>query len=69
MSIANEISRLQDAKQSIRIALQRQGYSISSSMTLDEYAVVIDPITSGETIEYLDNPQNYLSFKFHFLQY
>ena len=64
MSIANEISRLQDAKQSIRIALQRQGYSISSSMTLDEYAVVIDPITSGETIEYLDNPQNYLSFKF-----
>ena len=64
MSVATEISRLQDAKEHIRLALSRKGINISSSMTLDEYAAIIDPITSGETIEYLDNPQGYLSFKF-----
>ncbi len=64
MSISSEIQRLQEAKKSINIALSRRGIHIPSGDTLDEYAALIDPITSGETIEYLDNPQGYLSFKF-----
>ena len=64
MSISSEIQRLQEAKKSINIALLRRGIHIPSGDTLDEYAALIDPITSGETIEYLDNPQGYLSFKF-----
>ena len=64
MSISSEIQRLQEAKKSINIALLRRGIHIPSGDTLDKYAALIDPITSGETIEYLDNPQGYLSFKF-----
>ena len=64
MSISSEIQRLQEAKKSINIALSRRGIHIPSGDTLDKYAALIDPITSGETIEYLDNPQGYLSFKF-----
>ena len=64
MSISSEIQRLQEAKKSINIALLRRGIHIPSGDTLDKYAALIDPITSGETIVYLDNPQGYLSFKF-----
>ena len=44
--------------------MSRKGIQIPSGSTIDEYAAIIDPITSGETISYLDNPQGYLSFKF-----
>ena len=64
MSISSEIQRLQEAKKSINIALSRKGIHIQSGSTIDEYAAFIDPITSGETITYFDNPQGYLSFKF-----
>ena len=64
MSIASEIQRLQQAKADIYRALSRRGIHIPSDSTVDEYAAIIDPITSGETITYLDNPQGYLSFKF-----
>ena len=64
MSISSEIQRLQQAKADIYRALSRRGIHIPSGSTVDEYAPFIDPITSGETITYLDNPQGYLSFKF-----
>jgi len=64
MSISSEIQRLQQAKADIYRALSRRGIHIPSDSTIDEYAPFIDPITSGETITYLDNPQGYLSFKF-----
>ena len=64
MSISSEITRLQQAKESINIALSRKGIHIPSGNTIDEYAAIIDPITSGQPITYLDNPQGYLSFKF-----
>ena len=64
MSIFTEIDRIQQAKESINIALSRKGIHIPSGSTIDEYAAIIDPITSGETMEWRDNPQNYLSFKF-----
>ena len=64
MSIASEIQRLQTAKEDIVRALSRKGIEIPSGSTLDEFAEVIDPLTSGKTIGWVDNPDNYLSFKF-----
>ena len=64
MSTTSEIIRIQTAKESIIRALSRKGIHIPSGSTIDEYAAIIDPITSGETTTYLDNPQGYLSFKF-----
>ena len=64
MSIATELARIQTAKENITRALARIGHEVPSGSTLDEYAQYIDPYTSGHTIEWLDNPNNYLRFKF-----
>lgn len=42
MSIANEISRLQTAKQEIKNSLQQHGVIISEEALLNEYATAID---------------------------
>lgn len=44
MSIAQEIQRLQSAKQNIKSAIENKGVSVSSSATLDEYAICINAI-------------------------
>jgi len=64
MSIASEILRIQNAKANILRALSRKGIQISEGATLDDFAEDIDPLTAGEEISYLNNPQGYLSFKF-----
>ena len=64
MSIATEIQRLQTAKGDIVRALDRIGYHVPSGATLDDFGAYIDPYTSGKTITWMDNPSNYLRFKF-----
>lgn len=47
MSIASEITRLQNAKASIKTAIEGQGVTVPSSTTLDGYATLIDSISGG----------------------
>ena len=47
MSIATEITRLQNAKESIKNAIENKGVNIPSEATIDEYASLIDDIPSG----------------------
>jgi len=47
MSIASEIIRLQNAKTSIKTAIENKGVTVSSSATLDAYDDYIDSIPTG----------------------
>ena len=47
MSIATEITRLQNAKASIKSSIENKGVSVSPSATLDGYSILIDAISSG----------------------
>lgn len=47
MSIASEISRLQQAKADIKTAIENKGVTVPSSATLDAYDGYIDDIPSG----------------------
>lgn len=49
MSITSEISRLQNAKASIKTSIENKGVTVPSATTLDGYASLIDSITSGST--------------------
>jgi hypothetical protein len=61
MSIANEIERLQQAKASIKRALECKGVTVPSATTIDGYAQLIGSIglPQGYTaIEYIENTSN-----------
>lgn len=49
MSIASEITRLQNAKVNIKTAIEAKGVEIPSNATLDEYSDYIEEIPSGGT--------------------
>jgi hypothetical protein len=49
MSIASEITRLQNAKADIKTAIEAKGVEIPSNATLDEYSDYIEEIPSGGT--------------------
>ena len=49
MSIANEISRLQQAKAALKAAIEAKGVTVPSSATLDDYAALVASISSGAT--------------------
>lgn len=51
MSIASEISRLQGAKAAIKTAIEGKGVTVSSSATLDDYADLIDDITTTPSLQ------------------
>lgn len=48
MSIATEITRLQNAKSSIKQSIENKGVSVPSDETLSNYNTYIDNITQGE---------------------
>ena len=48
MSIANEIKRLENAKTSIKTAIENKGVEVGNG-TIDTYASKIDEITIGVT--------------------
>lgn len=47
MSIASEITRLQNAKADIKSSIEEKGVTVPSTATLDEYSELIDSIPSG----------------------
>lgn len=47
MSIASEITRLQQAKADIKTAIEGKGVTVPSSATLDDYADLVDSISGG----------------------
>ena len=47
MSIATEITRLQNAKTAIKTSIEGKGVTVPSSTTLDGYSTLIDSISSG----------------------
>lgn len=47
MSIASEITRLQQAKADIKTAIENKGVTVPSSATLDDYADLVDSISGG----------------------
>ena len=52
MSIASEITRLQNAKTSIKSAIEAKGVTVSSSLKIDEYAAKIAEIPTGGSSGY-----------------
>lgn len=49
MSIASEITRLQNAKADIKTAIEAKGVEIPSNATLDEYSDYVEEISTGIT--------------------
>lgn len=47
MSIATEISRLQNAKADLKTAIESKGVTVPSNSTLDDYADLVDAISGG----------------------
>lgn len=47
MSVASEITRLQNAKASLKTAIEGKGVTVSSSTKLDGYADLVDSIQQG----------------------
>ena len=47
MSIASEITRLQNAKVDIKSSIEEKGVTVPSTATLDEYSELIDSIPAG----------------------
>lgn len=47
MSVASEITRLQNAKASLKTAIEGKGVTVPSSTKLDGYADLVDSISSG----------------------
>lgn len=51
MSIASEITRLQEAKADIKEAIENKGVTVASNLTLSSYAPLINSIQSGGSVE------------------
>ena len=49
MSIATEITRIQNAKSAIKTSIEGKGVTVPSSTTLDGYSTLIDSISSGSS--------------------
>lgn len=49
MSIASEITRIQNAKSAIKTSIEGKGVTVPSSTTLDGYSTLIDSISSGSS--------------------
>lgn len=47
MSIANEITRLQNAKSAIKTSIEGKGVTVPSTTTLEGYSTLIDSIQTG----------------------
>ena len=60
MSIATEITRLQNAKASIKASIENKGVTVPSATKLDGYPALIDSISTGSqvTVEPLSVTQN-----------
>lgn len=49
MSVASEITRIQNAKDSIKTAIESKGVSVPSNALIDTYATYIGQISGGSS--------------------
>lgn len=49
MSVASEITRIQNAKESIKNAIESKGVSVPSNASIDTYATYIEQISGGSS--------------------
>lgn len=61
MSVATEISRLQQAKKDIRASIQNKGVTVPQATTLDGYAALINQISTGSQ-ESEENDVNFYDY-------
>lgn len=52
MSIANELSRLQQAKSDLATSIENKGVTVPAATTLDGYAALVDQIQTGSLLPY-----------------
>lgn len=66
MSIATEITRLKEAKASLKTSIENKGVTVGETTKLNEYSSLVDSIQAGEDInEYiLNNGGNYVQTLF-----
>ena len=57
MSIQTELNRLQNAKSSLKNAIQNKGVSVPSATTLDGYAALVQQIETGDMHQAVYDPQ------------
>ena len=62
MSIASEITRLQNAKSDIKTAIESKGVEVPSNAKLDEYDTYIENISGGGSDIALDNDVNFYDY-------
>lgn len=58
MSIQTELNRLQNAKSSLKNAIQNKGVSVPSATTLDGYAALVQQIETGDMHQAVYDPQS-----------
>jgi hypothetical protein len=74
MSIASEITRLQNAKSSLKTAIEGKGVTVPSDTTLDGYAALVGNISQGPAVptfgglEIAPGPLCYIGGKYGILQ-
>lgn len=61
MSIASEITRLQQAKADIKTAIEAKGVTVPSDATLDDYADLVDSISGGSGGNWEQQWLNYIT--------
>lgn len=57
MSIQTELNRLQNAKSSLKTAIQNKGVTVPSATTLDGYAALVQQIETGDMHQAVYDPQ------------
>lgn len=60
MSIASEITRLQNAKSALATSIENKGVTVPSSATLDGYSALVDQIQTGGGTDIFDEMSNYM---------
>lgn len=65
MSISTEITRLQNAKASIKTSIENKGVTVPSATKLDGYSTLIDSIQTGSSIDYGADKQFNIAQLFH----
>lgn len=58
MSIQTELNRLQNAKNSLKTAIQNKGVTVPSTTTLDGYAALVQQIETGDMQQVVYDPQS-----------
>lgn len=62
MSIASQITRLQDAKVALKVAIESKGVAVPAEATLDDYASLVDDIEQGDVPSIPEKDVNFYDY-------